>query len=611
MARPAVRVRSWRTFHLWALAVAATVVMTPPAVAGPPTPYVSFAPMAGSPLTAGGAPSAIIAADLDNDGFLDLATANRNGDSVTVAFGAGSAGFPTVFDVSLGFDLGAGAAGLTAGDFNEDGLLDLATANSNSNDVSVLLQQPARTFALASYSPLVFGADAPVAIEAGDLDGDGDADLVVASTGASGGQAGVAVQINNAPSFGHGPGSPFTVDTGFDDLVLADFDADGRLDLATTGVYVRRGLGSGGFGPSQRFLDDGHELAAGDIDGDGALDLVSNLQANGPRVLLGTGTGGFAGLPQQWTEGSGFGAVARFDPDPYADLLVTYPVSDQQGSAIDGRAELYVGGEHGFLSTILDGGWPVARRPEGVATGDFNRDGRTDFASIGRNINNGGLISVLLNTSPWPAVALDERRLEFPDTEVNTFSAPAALTVTNTGTAPLHVYDTDISGGDADDFLTSSDTCTGESIAPAATCVIRLRFGPAIARESAAELHLVDDAVTSPQDVTLGGVGTAPTGGGPPGPMGPMGPAGPDRGHRYRRSDRCRRPGWSRRFGRSPPEAERVRRARTERPVRWRRRPARPRRRARPGRPRREGDLQAIAPVAEAARHLHGALRGR
>ena len=86
-----------------------------------------------------------------------------------------------VFTPVLSAPVGAHPEGLTIGDFNEDGHLDIATANSDSDDVSMLLGNGNGTFR-SNYS---FGVgQSPMFLTTGDLNLDGTADLVVAETGA-------------------------------------------------------------------------------------------------------------------------------------------------------------------------------------------------------------------------------------------------------------------------------------------------------------------------------------------------------------------------------------------------------------------------------------------
>ena len=133
------------------------------------------------------------------------------------------------------------------GDFDENGIPDLVTANSSNNNVSVLLGNGSGGFTPAS-APLTVGAN-PLAVVVGDFNGDGHQDLAVANQGDNT----ITVLLGN----GHGgftaaTGSPFAGGTGPISLALGDFNKDGVQDLVAANflanqVTVLLGSGSGGF----------------------------------------------------------------------------------------------------------------------------------------------------------------------------------------------------------------------------------------------------------------------------------------------------------------------------------------------------------------------------
>jgi hypothetical protein len=77
---------------------------------------------------AGGSPRSVTADDFNGDGITDLATANTHSDGVSVLLGVGDGTFLT----PQFFAVGTGPVSITAGDFDGDGMTDLATANATS-----------------------------------------------------------------------------------------------------------------------------------------------------------------------------------------------------------------------------------------------------------------------------------------------------------------------------------------------------------------------------------------------------------------------------------------------------------------------------------------------
>jgi hypothetical protein len=230
--------------------------------------------------------SSIVAADLDHDGRMDLATASGR---VSVLLGNGDGSFQEELHFSAG-----GSQSIVAADLDGDGRLDLATAGTcgaGESCVSVLLGNGDGTF--QEEQRFSAGDESErQSLVAADLNGDSRLDLATAGSGVSLllGNGDGTFQEERRSMVGH------TLRC----LVAADLDGDNRLDLVTAGedVYVLLGNGNGTFQTELRFSAIGPQsLVAADLDGDGRLDLAtagSCLVGQGcVSVLLGNGDGTF------------------------------------------------------------------------------------------------------------------------------------------------------------------------------------------------------------------------------------------------------------------------------------------------------------------------------
>ncbi|MBI3422191.1 MAG: VCBS repeat-containing protein [Acidobacteria bacterium] len=237
-------------------------------------------------------PHDIVASDLNGDGKLDLITANFESDNAAVLLNNCTAPCATPsFANPVFYATGLNAGSVAVGDVNGDGKRDLVVTNHNSSNVSVLLGNGNGTFQTAvNFNP----NGQPLAVTLGDVNGDGKPDLLVANDN----QDQVAVLLNtytaptfNTSSFGaatsfNAGDHPLAIDTG-------DFDSDGKLDVVTanlsaSNVTVLLGNGMGGFGTAKPFAVAAAPrwVAARDFNGDGKLDLVTPTDADNVSVLL-------------------------------------------------------------------------------------------------------------------------------------------------------------------------------------------------------------------------------------------------------------------------------------------------------------------------------------
>jgi hypothetical protein len=252
----------------------------------------SFVPSSAAFANAFGLPiNALDAADFNADGNLDLAIVNGVGEQSLVALGYGNGAFNTAGDLySNGF-----SAGVAVGDFNGDGKLDAAVASGGAvknpgSGVTVSLGNGDGTFTLASGSPIPLGQSLS-AIITGDFNGDGKLDLAVTD---SAGNAVIILLGNGDGTFG----TPTTIPVGNAPyaIVAGDFNNDGKLDLAVANygdgtITLLLGNGDGTFtqaaGSPYAVGQYPYQLTAADFNGDGKLDLATaNLSDYTVSILL-------------------------------------------------------------------------------------------------------------------------------------------------------------------------------------------------------------------------------------------------------------------------------------------------------------------------------------
>jgi len=277
-----------------------------------------FGPPTLIPIPLGDQVKSIVVGDFDRDGKLDLAVGNRSGGvgGVLLLLGNGTGGFGPATPLGglpLFFDAGPS---LVTGDFNRDGRLDLAMTCGGSNDqVCVYLATGPGTFgAPTTVADLGFGLQGYLAV--GDFNRDGIPDLALGSVA----EHFIAVLLGNGTG-GFGPPTSFGAGLAVHTVTVADVDRDGIPDLVSN-VSVFRGVGDGTFLPG---IDSptslGPVLALGDIDGDGRLDVAAGRSGT-VVVSSGDGAGHFTPAATVPVGGDPIAIViADLNGDGRADLL--------------------------------------------------------------------------------------------------------------------------------------------------------------------------------------------------------------------------------------------------------------------------------------------------
>ena len=235
----------------------------------------------------GDGPTAITSCDLNEDGLPDVVTADQAFDDVAVLLSDGMGGFfPQVR-----FGVGRSPRGLVCGDLDQDGNLDVVTVNFTDDTLSILRGNGDGTFMVAPVTITV--QDQPVSVAVGLLDTDQMLDIAVGSSSRIKIFLGIGgFAFTAAPDLSV-RGTP---------LGIADLDDDGNADLIAAGssntVQVFWGIGDGSFTTIGGPLGVGSSpssVAAGDVDEDGAMDLlVSNSLTNDISLLRGLGARQFA-----------------------------------------------------------------------------------------------------------------------------------------------------------------------------------------------------------------------------------------------------------------------------------------------------------------------------
>lgn len=266
---------------------------------------------------------------------------------------------------------------MVSGDFNKDGIPDLAVLNeTSSGTVGIYLGKGDGTFqSRVDYSV----GEYPVAMATGDVNGDGNLDLIVVNIE----DDTVSVLLGNGDGTFQGQAT-FATGEGPESVAVGDFNRDGRLDLAVTNfsdstLGILLGNGDGTFQAQVTyFMPNPQGLAVADFNHDGILDLAVTGIAQGAFVdiLLGAGDGTFTAQSFIPLPGEGFGfRLAAGDLRNNGTNDVVVPDVD--------TASVYVflGNNDGTLQSPVT--YTVGAAADQVALGDMNGDGILDLVVPG------------------------------------------------------------------------------------------------------------------------------------------------------------------------------------------------------------------------------------
>jgi hypothetical protein len=321
----------------------------------------------------------VVVGDFNNDGIQDIASANNNS-TISVRLGTGTGTFAGSTNINA---LG-NCVEFAIGDFNMDGKQDFVTANSGSGTFSVLLGDGLGGFVFNSF---VNTGGQPNSIKAGDFNNDGKPDFVLSNQTLNS----VSIRLGNGLG-GFSESVNVSLGVSPSDLSIGDFNNDGNLDVVTANsgsgtVSILLGNGTGGLNNATSISvgSSPTSVSVGYLNADGIQDLaVANSNSHTVSIRLGNGSGGFTGTTDiSVNTAPSSVAVGDFNGDGFQDFVAT--------SVVTNNASIRLG--DGLGGFVVGSNVNVGSISQLVSIGDFNSDGRQDLVTASSGSNN---VSVLL-----------------------------------------------------------------------------------------------------------------------------------------------------------------------------------------------------------------------
>lgn len=335
----------------------------------------------------------IAPSDVNKDGKLDLVIADSQTGRIVVMLGAGNGTFPTRRDYAVSGD----PANVIVTDVDRDGNPDIAVASGHPDAltgvyfgnyvISVLFGRGDGSFYGA---PAYAVGRSGSALTQGDVTGDGRADIlsnaetgIFVIPGQDGGTFGASTKINIER------GTPNTGFTYAEDVVTGDFNKDGKTDVAVSesgdgAITVALGNGNGTFQRGIRTVagTKPYGLAAGDVNGDGNLDIIVGQRPNSGVIsnlilLRGNGNGTFQ-TAVELPAGANPRRVYLRDLNGDGKLdIISANYGEFDSVATPGDVTVLIGNGNGTFQNAVHYG--IGKNPVAIGFGDANNDGKLDI----------------------------------------------------------------------------------------------------------------------------------------------------------------------------------------------------------------------------------------
>lgn len=288
------------------------------------------------------------------------------------------------FASKVSYATGTTPRSVAVGDLDGDGKADIVAASSVSSVLSVFINNGDGTMAAkVDYST----GSIPQTVAIGDLNGDGKADLVSANAAANT----ISVLFNN------GDGTfaskvDYSAGSGAYAVAIGDLNGDGKPDLAvnnpssdTVSIFINNGNGVFATKVDYATGDGPRSVAIGDIDGDGYNDLaVPDYNDDNASILFNNGDGTFGSKVSYSSENTTNGiVVGDLNGDSKPDLATV--------SYLAGRLSVYINNGDGTMAAKVN--YTTASAPNNLVLGDVNGDGKADL--VVANLTN--TVSVFMN----------------------------------------------------------------------------------------------------------------------------------------------------------------------------------------------------------------------